>query len=173
MKDVQKTLSAAEKANLIATADASLSDAVKSVRRKMIDENYLTSATQVATLDKLLWAVKENENSSLPKVLFDNQVKGKQIEFINKIRSMFKEGWMLSRAFRFYTGGGHVAGLNSWKLKDIVRVIETQDRSDFGKLDLLENSKKTSNEKPKFKKKPTAKPVRQAGKDIPIIRSKS
>jgi hypothetical protein len=173
MKDVQKVLTSAEKAQLIAAADVSLSGNIKSVRRKMIEEGYLTSVTQVSTFDKLLWAVKSNENSSMAKVLFDQQVMNKQIAFVNNIRELFKEGWMLSRAFRFYTGAAPIQELNSWKLKDIVRIIETKDRSMFEKLDLLDQSKRPEGkEAPKkpFSKPKSHKPPRKVEtKTIPII----
>lgn len=175
MKDVQKMLSAQEKAQLITAGDNTLSDAVKSVRRKMISENYLTSVTQVATLDRLLQAVKDNENSSLAKVLFEKQVMNKQIELLRNILDMFKEGWMLSKVFRAYAGSDHVKEINAWKVKDIVRVIETKDRSRFEQLGLFKSDKapvKPQASKP-ARKKPYSKPrqgkPQTAGQDVPVI----
>lgn len=172
MKD-QKQLTAQEKATLIASADASLSDSVKSVRKKMIQEGYLTSFTQVSVLDKLLWGVKESENHTINQVLLANLVMNKQISFIRNILELFKEGWMLSRAFRFYTHGMPVKEVNAWKLRRIVEVIEKKDRSDFDKI---EAEKKPVGKpvakgfKPKAKKPVVRSTSQVAGKDVPVLK---
>ncbi len=173
MKEVQKQLTSQEKATLIAGVDNSYSDTVKSLRKKMIAEGYLTSFTQVNVLDKLLWGVKETENSNLNKVLFDNLVKTKQVAFIQNIVTLFREGWMLSRAFKFYTGGAPVKDLNSWKLRRIIEVIEKKDKSDFDKF---EGDKKVVQKptnksfKPKSKNTVVRTAPKVAGKDVPIIK---
>lgn len=179
MKDLQKSLTPQQKAVLITNVDATFSDSVKSMRRKLIQEGYLTSETQVNVLDKLLWGVKEAENSSLSKALFDISVKNKQVEFIQHILELFKEGWKLSRAFKFYTGGGPIKELNAWKLRRIIEVIEKKDRSDFDKLESDDNKKKApihKNAKPKSKKpvNDSSKkvPHKASTKEIPIITKK-
>lgn len=173
MKD-QKQLTAQEKATLIASADANLSDSVKSIRKKMIQEGYLTSFTQVSVLDRLLLGVKESENQNINQVLLTSLVMNKQVAFIRNILELFKEGWMLSRAFRFYTNGLPVKDVNAWKLRRILEVIEKKDRSDFDKIEA--DNKKTSgkpvskNFKPKAKKPVVKQTTQVAGKDIPVLK---
>lgn len=179
MSEVQKALSVQEKATLVSTADVSFSDAIKSMRKKMIEDNYLTSATQVATLDKILLTVKANENNTLHKVIFDNLVAQKQLTFLNNIKEMFKEGWMLSKVFRFYTGGAPIKTINAWSMKSIMAVIETKDRSKFDTLGLNDNARiskdfKSNGVKSGVKKKPfVPKPVKTKATDIPVIIKKA
>lgn len=155
MKDVKKSLTGQEKANLIASADKSLCESVQSMRKKLIQEGFLTSYTQVQVLDKLLWGVREAENNNISKALLDNLVKTKQVTLIQNIVELFREGWKLSRAFKFYTGGGPVAEMNAWKIKRILEVIVKKDRSDFAKFETDEVKK------PAFPKK---KPAMKSGK---------
>jgi hypothetical protein len=175
MSEARNTLSSQEKATLISTVDLSFNDAIKSMRKKMIEDSYLTSATQVATLDKILLTVNANENNNLHKVIFDNLVSQKQLILINNIKDMFKEGWMLSKAFRFYTGGAPIKSINSWSMKSIMAVIETKDRSKFDTLGLDDNARISKDAKSKvFKKKPfTPKPTKIKATDIPIIIKKA
>jgi len=168
MKDTQKSLTPQEKATFIANADISYSDSVKALRKKMIQENYLTSATQIQMLDKLLWGVKEAENSTISKALFDNLVKSKQITFIYNLIELFKEGWLMSKAFRFYTGNGPVKELNTWKLRKIIEVIEKKDRTDFAKFEADLDKKKIPAPKKPFKKKTPA--VNE--KSVPVVTTK-
>lgn len=171
MKD-QKQLTAQEKATLIATVDASYSDSVRSLRKKMIQEGYLTSVTQVNVFDKLLWGVKESENSQMSPALFANLLKTKQVNFIHNILELFKEGWMLSRAFRFYTGGAPAKELNAWKLRRIIEVIEKKDRSDFEKFEVDKKPSVPVKKafKPKSKKTFQKHAPQIAGKDVPVIK---
>lgn len=141
MSTVNKNLSLQEKANLVAAVHPSFNNAIASMRKKMIEDNYLTSASQVATLDKILLTVKDNENNNLHKVIFENLVSQKQLTFINNIKEMFKEGWMLSKAFRFYTGGADIKTINAWSMKSIISVIDTKDKSKFEMLGLNEDKK--------------------------------
>lgn len=167
MKDVKKSLTGQEKANLIASADKSLCDSVHSMRKKLIQEGFLTSYTQVQVLDKLLWGVREAENNTISKALLDNLVKNKQVTLIQNIVELFREGWKLSRAFKFYTGSGPVAEMNAWKIKRILEVIAKKDRSDFAKMEseevkkLVLSKKKPLNKSDKqvVKKEPTVVPV--------------
>lgn len=164
MKDVKKSLTGQEKATLIASADKNLGESVQSMRKKLIQEGYLTSYTQVQVLDKLLWGVREAENNMLNKVLLDDLVKNKQVALIQNIVELFREGWKLSRAFKFYTGSGPVAEMNAWKIKRILEVIAKKDRSDFEKFETDEVKK------PVFPKKKTmVKPKSpQENKTIPV-----
>ncbi len=171
MSEVKK-LTAVEKQELISGVDASFGDAVKSMRKKMIEDNYLTSATQVATLDKILVTVKENENNTLHKVIFDKLVAQKQVLFISNIKELFKEGWMLSKIFRFYTGGMPIKQINAWKMKDIMSVIEHKDKSQFEKIFTEDKTKGKVFKKPAPKNK-GPKPVKVQAKDIPVIVKKA
>lgn len=153
MKDVKKTLTGQEKANLIASADKNLSDSVQSMRKKLIQEGFLTSYTQVQVLDKLLWGVREAENNTMSKALLDNLVRTKQVTLIQNIVELFREGWKLSRAFKFYTGSGPVADMNAWKIRRILEVIVKKDRSDFAKLEADDNKPMVPKKKPVNKSK--------------------
>lgn len=167
MKDVKKSLTGQEKANLIASADKALCESVQSMRKKLIQEGFLTSYTQVQVLDKLLWGVREAENNTLSKVLLDNLVKNKQVTLIQNIVELFREGWKLSRAFKFYTGSGPVAEMNAWKIRRILEVIAKKDRSDFPKMEADEVKKSVvpkkkpvnKSAKPAVKKEKTVVPV--------------
>lgn len=166
MKDVKKSLTGQEKANLIASADKSLSESVQSMRKKLIQEGFLTSYTQVQVLDKLLWGVREAENNTMSKALLDNLVRTKQVTLIQNIVELFREGWKLSRAFKFYTGSGPVADMNAWKIRRILEVIVKKDRSDFAKLDAEDNKPTVLKKKPVNK---SAKPVaKKEQKVIPV-----
>lgn len=176
MSDVKKVLTSQEKATLISKADASFGDSVKSMRNKMINEGYLTSATQVDTFDKIMLTVKSNENNTLHKLLFENLVSQKQLHFITNIKEMFKEGWMLSKVFRFYTGGAPISQVNDWKMKPLMTVIDKKDKSDFEKIGLLENSKAVKSTTPyKNAKKKPFKPKSKTTQvaDIPVIIKKA
>jgi len=167
MKDVKKSLTGQEKANLIASADKALCESVQSMRKKLIQEGFLTSYTQVQVLDKLLWGVRDAESGTLSKALLENLVKTKQVTLIQNIVELFREGWKLSRAFKFYTGSGPVAEMNAWKIRRILEVIAKKDRSDFPKMEADEVKKSVvpkkkpvnKSAKPALKKEKTVVPV--------------
>lgn len=175
MNDVKKVLTAQDKAVLIAKADVSFGDSVKSMRNKMINEGYLTSATQVDTFDKIMLTVKSNENNTLHKMLFDNLVSQKQVQFINNIKEIFKEGWMLSKAFRFYTGGSPVSQVNDWKMKPLMNVIDKKDKTDFEKIGLLDSGRISKDNKTyKTKSKPFVQRTKpKMANEIPVIIKKT
>lgn len=175
MNDVKNKLNSQEKALLISKSDASFGDSVRSMRNKMINEGYLTSTTQVASFDKIMLTVRSNENNTLHKMLFDNLVSQKQLHFINNIKDLFKEGWMLSKAFRFYTGGMPISEINDWKMKQLMSIIDKKNKTDFEKIGIIENVKSSKDTKQyKTKSKayiPKAKPV--LASSIPVIIKKA
>lgn len=176
MSDVKKVLTSQDKATLISKADDSFGDSVKSMRNKMINEGYLTSVNQVDTFDKIMLTVKSNENNTLHKLLFENLVLQKQLQFITNIKEMFKEGWMLSKIFRFYVGGGSISQVNDWKMKPLMTVIDKKDKSDFEKIGLIETSKSVKSNKPYKNTKPKSfspKTKQTMAKDIPVIIKKT
>lgn len=129
----------------------SYSQSVKSHRTKLISEGYLTSKNQVQIFDDILISIEKNlkTKTNLSEVLFKNKLQSEQTLFIMNCIKLFNEGWKVVKAYNFYTQKG-----NQFKFDSFLKIVETQDKTDFEKLGLIEVRKIDLKPKKKIFKKP-------------------
>lgn len=133
------------------------SQAVRSHRTKLINENYLTTKNQVQIFDEILNGIERElkNKTNLSEILFKNKLQSEQTSFIMSCITLFNEGWKVVKAYNFYTQKG-----NSFKFNIFIKVVQTQNKSDFEKLGLIEVKKLDSKPKKKsFPKKKTKNEV--------------